>query len=78
VHMYFRLMAAIFDLPLNRTSECIHTGPTVLLDHGDVEVADGILLLSYVSKPSYMLHIHFRLMAAIFNLSVTLTSVCKN
>ena len=29
--MYFRLMAAIFDLPVTPTSESIHNSPTVLL-----------------------------------------------
>ena len=30
--MYFRLMAAIFDLSVTPTSESIHTCPAVLLD----------------------------------------------
>ena len=30
--MYFRLMAAIFDLPLPPMSNSVHTSPTELLD----------------------------------------------
>jgi len=32
LHMYFRLMAAIFDLPVTPTSKGIRTSLTVLLD----------------------------------------------
>ena len=34
--MYFRLVAVMFDLPVNPTSETIHTSPTVLLDPENV------------------------------------------
>ena len=40
-------MAAMFDLPVAPKSESIHTSLTVLLDHENVELAVGILLLSY-------------------------------
>ena len=46
--MYFRLMAAIFDLPVTSTSESIHTSLTVLLDPDNVGVAVGISLLSHI------------------------------
>ena len=42
--MYFRLMAAMFDLPVTSTSESIHFSPTVLLDPENVGVAVGIPL----------------------------------
>ena len=42
--MYFRLMAAIFDLPVAPTSESIHNSPTVLLDPANVKVTVGIPL----------------------------------
>ena len=44
--MYFRLMAAIFDLPVTPTSKSIYNGSTVLLDTEIVGVAAGISLLS--------------------------------
>ena len=44
--MYFRLMAAIFDLPVTPTSQSIYNSFTVLLDPENVGVAVGILLLS--------------------------------
>ena len=46
--MHFRLMAAIFDLPVTPTSESIYTSPTVLLDPENVGVAAGISLLSHI------------------------------
>ena len=42
--MYFRLMAAIFDLPVTPTSESISNSLTVLLDPKIVEVTVGIPL----------------------------------
>ena len=46
--MYFRLMAAIFDLPVTPTSESIYNSSTVLLDPENVGVAVGISLLSLI------------------------------
>ena len=48
LHMYFRLMAAIFDLSLTPMSESVHTSPTELLDPETVDVAFGISLLSSI------------------------------
>ena len=36
--MYFRLMEAIFDLPVILTSEIIYVNPTVLLDLKNVVI----------------------------------------
>ena len=44
--MYFRLLAAMFDLPVTSTSESMHTSITVLLDSDNVGVIFGISLLS--------------------------------
>ena len=44
--MYFRYMAAIFDLPVTPTSEIIYINPSVLLDPENAWVAVGISLLS--------------------------------
>jgi hypothetical protein len=45
LHVYFRLMEVIFDLPVTPTSEGIHNAsPTVLLDPDSVGVAVGIPL----------------------------------
>jgi hypothetical protein len=66
--MYFRLIAAMFNLPVNLTSES-HTSPTVLLDSENVGVANGISLLSYIQADIYMtFHTYFLLMAAISGL----------
>ena len=46
LHVYFRLMAAIFDLPVTATSHIIYTSPKVLMDAQNVGVAVGIALLS--------------------------------
>ena len=51
--MYFRLAAAIFDLPVTPTSESIYNSSTVLLDPGNVGVAAGISLLSYTQAEIY-------------------------
>ena len=50
--MYFRLMAAMFDLLVTPTSESMLTSPTVLLDSENVEVAVG-LLISYIQAGIY-------------------------
>jgi hypothetical protein len=39
LHMYSRLLAAIFDLIVTSTSESFHGSPTVLLDADNVGVA---------------------------------------
>ena len=39
MEIYFRLMAAIFDIRLTPTSHDIHTGHIVSLDHKNVGVA---------------------------------------
>ena len=46
--MYFRLMAAMFDLPVTPTSESMHTGITVLLEPENVGVVFEIPLLSRI------------------------------
>ena len=46
--MYFRLMAAIFDLPGTPISENIYNSSTVLLDLEIVRVAVGISMLSHI------------------------------
>ena len=46
--MYFRLMAAIFDLQVTLTSESIEICVIVLLDPENVGVAAGISLLSHI------------------------------
>ena len=53
LHMYFRLLAAIFDLLVTTTSESIHTSLTVLLDPDIVGVAAVILLLSHIQAEIY-------------------------
>ena len=53
VHLYFRLMAAIFDLPVTPTSASIHTSITVLLDPENVGVAVGVLLLFHIEAEIY-------------------------
>ena len=44
--MYFRLLAAIFDLLVSPTSEGVRTNLTVLLDLENVGVAVGISLVT--------------------------------
>ena len=53
MHMYFRLMAAIFDLPVTPTKESIYNSSTVLLDPENVGVAAGISLLSHIQAEIY-------------------------
>ena len=72
--MCLRLMVAMFDLPFTPTLEGIRTSPTVLLDPEIVGVAVGISLLSYIQAEITILHIYFRLRAAMFDLPVTPTS----
>ena len=52
----------------------IYTSLPVLLDPENVGVAVRILLLSYIQLIYAFLPVYFRLMAAIFDLPVTLTS----
>ena len=47
LHMYFRLMAAIFDLPVTPTSKNVYNSSSVFLDPENVGVAVGISLLSH-------------------------------
>ena len=51
--MYFRLMAAIFDLPVTMTSESLYYSPTVLLDPENLGVIVGISLLSHFEAEIY-------------------------
>ena len=53
LHMYFRLMAAMFDIPVALTSESIHTSPTVMLDPENARIAVGISLLSLTQADIY-------------------------
>ena len=53
LHMYFWLMAAMFDIPVTPTSESIHTSPTALLDPENVGVPVGISLLSHLQAEIY-------------------------
>ena len=55
--MYFRLMAAIFDLPVTPTSENIHNSPTVLLDPENVEVTVGVPLPATIQDLHSQLHV---------------------
>ena len=48
MHVYFRLMAAIFYLSVASTSESIYNSSTVLLDPKNVGVAAGISLQSHI------------------------------
>jgi hypothetical protein len=48
LHMYFRLMAAIFDLQVTPTSESIYNCSTVLADPENVGVAVGMSLLCHI------------------------------
>ena len=55
--MYFRLMAAIFDLPVAPTSESIHNSFTVLRDPENVEVTVGISLPATIHDLLSELHV---------------------
>jgi hypothetical protein len=56
--MYFRLMAAIADLPVTSTSESIHNSLTVLLDLDNVSVAVEIPLRQ-LFKIRYLSYINY-------------------
>ena len=72
--MYFRLMAAIFDLLVTPTWWSICNSSTVLLNPENVGVAVGISLLSLIQAKIYRtLLMCFRFMAVIFDLPVTPT-----
>ena len=53
--MYFRLMAAIFDLTVIPTSESTDINFAVLLDPEIVWVAVGISLLSHIRAEIYVI-----------------------
>ena len=73
--MYFRLMAAIFELSVTLSSQSIHISPSVLLNTENVEVAVGISLLSCIRAEIFVIaYVLPRLMAAISDLPITLTS----
>ena len=55
LHMYFRLMAAIFDLPVTPTSESIHIGAVVLLDLKMGVPAVGSLV---ILRSNHDMHLH--------------------
>ena len=55
MHIYFRLMAAMFDLPVTPTSEIIYISSSVLLDPENVGVAFGISLLSCVQAEIFII-----------------------
>jgi hypothetical protein len=46
--MYFRFMAAMFDLPVTPTWESIRTSPTVFPDPDNMGIAVGISFLSCI------------------------------
>lgn len=50
---YFRSIAAIFDFQHTQTSKGFRTGPTVLPDPENVEVAVEITLLSHIPSEIY-------------------------
>ena len=41
LHMYFRLMGAVFGFPVTLTSESSHFSPTAFRDPENVGIADG-------------------------------------
>ena len=53
LHMYFRFLAAMSDLPVTATSESINISATVLLVPKNVGVAVGISFLSYKQAEIY-------------------------
>ena len=55
--MYFRLMAAIFDLPVTPTSETIHNSFTALLDPENMEDTVGISLPATIQDLHSELHV---------------------
>jgi len=60
-------MTAIFDLPLTPISDIIHTGPAVMLEQLNVDVAFWISLMTYRSWDIALFHSYFRFLAAIFD-----------
>ena len=69
-------MVAIFIEPLSPIAESVHTSPVVLLNPENVGVAFGISLLSCIEAENIALfHIYFQLMAAIFDLRLTLACI---
>jgi hypothetical protein len=61
-------MAAIFDFPLHLAWDSIHT------DTQNMDIAVRFSLLSLYKLGYTLLHIHFRLMAAIFDFILPLAS----
>ena len=57
MHIYFRLMAAIFDFAFTPTSESIYNGPTVLLDPEIVKDTVGFSLPATVQDLHSELHV---------------------
>ena len=65
--MYFRLIAAIFDLRLMPTSYSVHNSPIVFLNHGNAGLVNEISSLSILTKtyflyllPAYGRYLNFR------------------
>ena len=71
LHMNFRLMAAMFDLPVTLTSESMHTSITELLDCEHVGVAFGISLLSTIEAEILRFFYELPVIAAILDLPLT-------
>ena len=68
-------MAAIFDFQHTQTSDSIQICLSVLPDHDNLDIAVEISLLSCLQTEIYdIVHMYFRLMAAIFDLRHTETS----
>ena len=53
--MYFRFVAAMFDLSVTLTWEIIRTNPTVSSDHENMGIAVVILLLSRIEAEIYVI-----------------------
>jgi len=54
-HMYFRLLAAIFDFSLTTTNGSVWISPVVLLDIKNIDIAVGISLPSYIQAEIYVI-----------------------
>ena len=67
-------MAANFDLPLTLISDSVHTSLTELLDPENVGVAFRIVLLSSIEAETYVISYVLPVVAAIFDLPLTLMS----
>ena len=73
-HVYFRLMAVIFDLSLIPLSVSVQTSSTELLISENVGVAFGISLISCIEAEILrFFHFYFRFLAAIFVMRLTPT-----